>query len=140
MVVANYKPLKLEVGMLFLTKIHQNTVKEFIEIWTLFKLPNISAEEFFIKNGYPITIYIVNDSNGLVLAQGTEIGWWDAGDEVDELRDISLKEINTILNDYEGILEIDFIEESESTPRFVEEKVILRLHTEEEDENNSYRI
>jgi hypothetical protein len=136
MVVANYKPLRLEAGMLFLTKIHQGTIKELIEIWALSKLPP-DREEFLVKNGYPITIYIVRDSNGETLAEGAEIGWWDAGDDVDELRDISLKEINTILNDYEGILEMDFIETEDRIfiPRFVQEKVILRLlHTEEENE------
>lgn len=135
LVVANYKPLRLEAGMLFLTKIHQDTIKEFIEIWALNVVPN-DREEFLIKNGYPIKILIVSE-HGDPLAEGNEIGWFDAGEEIDELRDITLKDINTILNDYEGILEMDFIQMEKTilVPRFVEEKVILRLHIEEEEDD-----
>lgn len=134
LVMANYKPLRLEAGMLFLTKIHQGTIKELVEIWAL-NVVHTHRDEFFQEHGYPIKLLIVDD-RGDIIAEDKEIGWWDDGPEIKELRDITLKDINIILNDYGGFLELDFKWKNKKkmkVPRFVMEKVILKLLTEEEE-------
>lgn len=132
-VFKNYKPLQFEPGQRFITKIHHGTIKEHIEIWELTNRPN-DQEDFLKKNGYPVDIYVVNDDS-TVLVQPEQIGWFDEGDHVDEYRDITLKDINTIIQIHDGIAEmlIDDADYDEGiiTPVVIDGKAVFRFPVEE---------
>lgn len=134
LVVKNYKPLQLEVGMLFIQKLHQGTLKENIELFILERVPQ-DEEAFIQKNGYPIELYVV-DGEQNILASNEEIGLWDDGG--DDLYDISVEHVNTVFNDYDGCIQIDMTdisepndEYSEYVPTMLEGNVILRFPQEE---------
>jgi hypothetical protein len=137
LVLKSYMPKQLEPGMWFINKLHQGTIKEQVEIWALEKVPFESLEEFVTKHGAPVEPYLIYDE--LIVAEPEEIGWWDEGDHVDELRDITLKDINYILNEWDGAVYLDiddetFEEEDEINPILYDNKVTLALPYEEEEE------
>ena len=104
------------------------------ELQALDKIP-LDEELYIRENGHPLNLYII-DSKDNLLANSEEIGWMDEGEQTEELRDITLKDINTIFNLYEGRIEIDVDEEG--TPIFQEEKVVLRyLRSNDEEENEN---
>jgi hypothetical protein len=79
-------------------------------------------------------MYIIDGDD--VVVEPHEIGWIDEGDDSEELYPISIEEINYILNECDGWLELeiieDFFDEDEQIiPNFVDEKVVIRLLTEE---------
>jgi len=128
LVLKSYMPKQLELGMWFITKLHQGTIKEYSEIWALDKLPFESTEEFIIKHGAPVEPYLIYDEQ--VLAEPHEIGWWDEGPEDDELRDIELKDVNLIINEWEGYIDVeideyDYAHEEEINPILYANKVTL---------------
>jgi hypothetical protein len=107
----SYMPKQLEPGMLFL-----RTTKEAIELWELEKVPLEPIEQFLQENGAPYELSLV-DEDGDVIAIHEEIGWWDEGPDSDEYRDITLKDINYILNVYDG--------EVETTAEYYNNKVVI---------------
>ena len=135
----NYMPDELESGMLFMKILHQGTVKESVEVWTLDRVPQ-DKDRFLSENGAPIELYVM-DEDGEILANPEEIAWFDLGEAFMTLTDISLKEINIILNEYDGLLEIEIsdedYEEGFISPSYQMDKVTLRFLTdydkEEED-------
>lgn len=140
LVLKSYMPRQLEVGMWFITKINPGTRKEYSEIWALDKIPQQPLEEFVTLHGAPVEPYLIYDEQ--VIAEPHEIGWWDEGDDTDELRDIELKDINLIINEWDGYLDIeidewDFSHEEEINPILYADKVTLclpGLYEEEEEE------
>jgi hypothetical protein len=137
LVVRNYQPEQLEKGMLFLNILHPGTHKETFEVFSLDRVPR-DEEAFIALNGFPIEFSIVYDEEEL--ASHEEIGWFDFGEEVDFLTQISLKEINLILNEFQGWLEIEIDEELYEEEDVIEpiietEKVTLRFYQEEEEED-----
>lgn len=135
-VIKSYKPLQLEPGMLFLQILHKGTPKEQIELFALDRVPQ-DEESFLQQHGYPVELYIIDDQ-GNVLASPEQIGWWDEGDHVDELSDISISHINNIFNDYDGYVDLEMEEydetEGEYVPVIYAEKVVMRYVTDEEEE------
>ena len=137
LVLKSYKPLFLEKGMYFITKLNPGTRKEHVELWQLDSIPQ-DMEGFLVQNGYPVELQIVIDD--VVMASHENIGWFDAGEDTDELYDITLKELNTILADYDGHLEIEvktteLDNENEIAGAVVyDNKVTLRYPTEEEED------
>ena len=128
----SYMPKRLELGMLFADVTEEGTT-----LWELDKIPR-DEEAFMVENGAPMEVYIV-DNDDSVIAEPHEIGWFDEGDDTDELRDITLDDINYILNEFDGWLEIeiieDFFDEDEQViPNMYEQKVVVRLLTDEETE------
>jgi hypothetical protein len=124
-------PKTLELGMLFADVTEEGTT-----LWELDKIPQ-DEEAFMIENGAPMEVYII-DNDDSVIAEPHEIGWFDEGDDTDELRDITLDDINYILNEFDGWLEIeiieDFFDEDEQViPNMYEQKVVVRLLTDEEE-------
>ena len=107
LVLRSYKPLKLEKGMWFVNKIFTNTVKEVIAINVLDSVPH-NEEEYVQINGYPVEPCIL--INETVVAEPEELAWWDEGDDVDELRTMTLKETMNILNNFDGMCEIEMEE------------------------------
>jgi hypothetical protein len=62
------------------------------------------------------------------LAYPHQIAWFDEGESSDELRDITIEDMNYIINDCEGMLDIDIEEEGvEIHPLFREDKVVIRF-------------
>jgi hypothetical protein len=135
----NYMPDDLEPGMLFMNILHQGTVKETVELWTLDKVPQ-NKDLFLSENGAPIELYVM-DEEGVVLAEPEEIAWFDLGEAFMTLTDISLKELNIILNEYDGLVELEIddedYEEGYITPVLQMDKITLRFLTDyDEDEDD----
>jgi hypothetical protein len=138
LVIKNYKPLHLEEGMLFIQKLHQGTLKESIELFTLERVPQ-DEEAFIAQNGYPVELYVMDDEEN-ILASPEQIGWWDEGEHVDDLCDISLSHINNIFNEYNGYVDIE-IEEDEDVegnyhPVVYAEKIVLRYVSDDDDDDD----
>lgn len=139
LVLKSYMPKHIEPGMWFITKLYQNTDKEYIEIWSPDKAPRETLEEFVTKHGAPVEPYLIYDEQ--VIAEPHEIGWWDDGPEYDELRDIELKDVNLVLNEWSGFVDIevdeeDLMENEELNPILYGGKVTISLpglNDEEED-------
>ena len=130
LVLKSYMPKQLEIGMWFITKINPGTLKEYTEIWALNTHPRETLEEFIVKNGAPVEPYLIYDEQ--VVAEPHEIGWWDEGDHVDELRDIELADINFILSEWDGFVDVeidewDFAHEEEINPIMYANKVTMTI-------------
>jgi hypothetical protein len=136
LILNNYIPLQLETGMYFKSIFYPNTNREFTEIWQLQKYPSRTFDDVIIAHGYPVDV-IITDSNGEILVYSEQIGWWDEGDQTDELRDITLTDINRILKEHQGNIEIDISNDAyqinQIVPTIAEDKVILRIPINEYD-------
>jgi hypothetical protein len=136
LVIKNYQPEQLEKGMLFLNILNTSTYKENYEVFSLDKVPR-DEEAFIALNGFPIEFLIlINGDEDLIKHE--QIGWFDFGEKLDYLSEISLKEINIILNQFEGWLDIEIEDESYEdydliVPVFKENKAVLRFYEEEEE-------
>lgn len=138
LVLKSYVPLSLKVGMLFSTTYLPETEKEFTIIWSLDEIPLASVSSFVEMKGYPIKLSLADEENNKI-AENHEIGWLE---EDTELRDITIRDLNKILQNCDGLLEIDILEynwlsQGVLTPRFVNQKVVLRYLQEEYDEENN---
>ena len=142
LVLKSYMPKQLELGMWFITKINPGTLKEYSEIWALTNHPRETLEEFIVKNGAPVEAYLIYDEQ--VVAEPHEIGWWDEGDHVDELRDIELADINFILSEWDGFVDVeidehDYHHEEEINPVMYANKVtmtIVGMYDDDEDDED----
>lgn len=145
LILKSYKPLNLEKGMFFIQKLHQDTIKETVELFQLNKVPQ-NEEEFIQRNGYPVELFII-DASEQIIATPEQIGWMDDGG--DELHDITLKELNIILNDYDGMIDIevdafgwdddecmDCDDEGFILPVIYDGKVTVRFFEDEEEEED----
>jgi hypothetical protein len=124
----SYLPPELEVGMLFINRISVGVIEPFIELFELEELPE-DPDTFMSRHGVPVELAIV-DENGNLLASHDEIGWWDEGEDTDELRDITLDDINYLLREFDGYIDIDGDEDEGVT--LIEDKVVLSLVPDEE--------
>jgi len=126
LVFKNYKPLKLEPGMLFFRILNGGTIKEHVEIYALDRTP-MNEEEYIRENGHPIEMYVVNNEYNAQdpLVQPEQVAWFDEGPETEDLHDITIKEINTILNDYGGYVDVEVDEDYPDTALLAEGKAIL---------------
>lgn len=141
LVFKSYKPLKLEKGMYFLVRKNDNMVITMLE-----HVP-FDEDDYIQMNGYPVELYIIYPGNpniandGYVIAQPHQIGWWDEGEHTDELRDITVKEINNIIEFYDGNVDIevepDYDENGYPVPMFAEGQVIMS-YSEDEDVDDQF--
>jgi hypothetical protein len=127
-VTSSYLPPELEVGMLFVNRISVGVIEPFVELFELEELPE-DPDAFMTKHGVPVELAII-DENGNLLATHDEIGWWDEGEDTDELRDITLDDINYLLREFDGYIDIDGDEDEGVT--LIEDKVVLSLVPDEE--------
>ena len=133
LVLKSYKPLELEEGMFFVNKIVRT---DDIELFILEEIPD-DEETFLVKHGYPIELYVIqhellnNIETPIILATPKQIGWWD-DDDSDEFTEISIEEINNIISQFTGLLEI-YIDDETDAPLLVENKVVLKYLTDEEE-------
>lgn len=126
--VKSYLPPELEVGMLFINRISVGVIEPFIELFELEELPE-DPDAFMAKHGCPVELLII-DEDGDLLASHDEIGWWDEGEYTDELRDITLDDINYLLREFDGYIDIEYDEDEGIV--FMEDKVVLSLVPDEE--------
>lgn len=125
--LSSYLPSELEVGMLFVNRISVGVIEPFVELFELEEIPE-DPDAFMAKHGAPVELGII--INGDLIASHDEIGWWDDGDDVDELRDITLDDINYLLREFDGYIDIDIDEDY--GPVMYDGKVVLSLVPDEE--------
>jgi hypothetical protein len=138
LVYQNYKPDFLEKGMLFINIYNEGTEKETFEIFSLDKVPR-DEDAFVALNGFPIELKIVDWEDEKVLAEHEQIGWMDFGDGVEHLMQISLKEINIMINEFNSWLDIfideeEFEENNRVSPVLEDDFVTVRFYLEDEEE------
>ena len=143
LVLKSYMPKQLEIGMWFITKINPGTRKEYTEVWALDKFPRETLEEFIVIHGAPVEPYLIYDEQ--VLAEPHEIGWWDEGDHIDELRDVELSDVNFLLTEWDGYVDVeidewDYAHEEEINPILYAGKITMTIpgmyDEEDEDEDD----
>jgi hypothetical protein len=127
--LSSYLPPELEIGMLFINRISVGVVEPYIELFELEELPE-DADAFMAKHGAPVEIAIIDEDDD-ILASHDEIGWWDDGDDVDEYREITLDDINYILRELDGYVDIEY-DEVEDDFVVIDDKVVLSIVLEEE--------
>ena len=149
LVFEHYIPEQLEKGMWFKQRIKDiiyGRIYEYDRIFEMNASLPMSPEDFdsFIQmHGYPVKPKIVSitanpDDKADVLATDEQIGWWDDGPQSDELRDIELKDINLVLQEEDGILEIEvkpYTSDDDDhmiTPVLFMDKVTLRIPIDDE--------
>lgn len=135
LIFKSYKPLKLEKGMYFLVRQHKEMV-----IIQLDHTP-MNDDNYIGDYGYPVDPYIIHQGNpnldeDYILVYPHQIGWWDVGEDSDELYDITAKEINQIL-DNDCFVDVEVEEEEDDIygrpiPVFIHDKAILSHNIPEE--------
>ena len=127
----SYLPDELQEGMLFTNRISVGVIDPYIELFELEEIPE-DADAFMAKHGAPVELVIIDEENN-VLATHDEIGWWDEGEDSDEYRDVTLDDINYLLREFEGYVDIEYDEDEGVV--FIEDRVILSLASDEEIED-----
>lgn len=137
-VFKSYVPHVLEKGMWFIRT--SNEEKEIFELNQVFRSPE-EEEKFITFNGYPVKPFIVEEymdgSIPAILATPDEIGWLDEGEDTDELRDVTLEDINYIVNYEDGFLLID-VDGETGEPTLAEGKVIIAIPDDDEEIDDDY--
>ncbi len=95
----------------------------YIEVLELEEIPE-DPDAFMAKHGAPVELVII-DANEHVIATHDEIGWWDDGEYTDELRDITLNDINYLLRELDGYIDIEIDEDY--GPVIYEGRVVLTV-------------
>lgn len=123
-VLKSYLPSELEVGMLFTNRISVGVIEPYVELFELEELPE-DPDAFMSKHGVPVKLFIIGEGEE-VIATEDEIGWWDEGEHTDELRDITLDDINYILREFEGYVDVEYDEVDDDFVVY-ENKVVLSI-------------
>jgi len=131
-VLKSYLPFTLEEGMLFVNRISVGIMEPYVELWALEEVPE-DADAFMATNGAPVELFIIDEDEEL-LATEEELGWWDEGQHTDELREISLDDINYLLRECDGYIDIEISDETEDPGVILfEDRVILRVPESDDD-------
>ena len=130
LVFVSYQPDELTQDMMF--KNDQGKIYSILSTRIPFKL---LIEEV----GYPVAPVIVSitanpDDKADIIATSDMIGWWDDGPQFDELRDVTTDDFNRILEEDDGILEIemDIFDEDHLVPVLYNDKVTIRVVMDDE--------
>ena len=126
--LSSYLPDELQEGMLFINRISVGVIDPYIELFELEEVPE-DADAFMANNGAPVQLVII-DEDGDVLASHDDIGWWDEGEDSDEYREVTLDDINYLLREFDGYVDIEFDDDEDIV--LIEGKVVLSLVPEEE--------
>ena len=127
--LSSYMPPELEVGMLFINRISVGVVDPYIELFELEEVPE-DADVFMANNGAPVKVIIITPEDGNVRAVQENIGWWDEGEDSDEYREVTLDDINYLLREFDGYVDVEFDDDEDIV--LIEGKVVLSLAPEEE--------
>lgn len=145
LVFKNYVPLKLEQGMLFISKQTDTVygkVYEYLQLHTLVYIPR-EKESYINENGFPVEPYIIaqnqnSDDKETVLVQPEHIGWFIDGYTGGHTIDI--KDFNHILGEYDGEMCIE-VEDTDSDDTedmkavLIDGKAIIRTPDDMPDDN-----
>lgn len=135
LVFKSYMPTELTKGMWFVSKqkdVVYGKVYEYLRIHELQTVPQ-DMDSYIAYNGAPVEPYIVQpmvnaDDVEEILAFPSQIGWWDQGDDSDDLEDISMNVLNTNIygeNGEDGKIAL-YVDDYTRQPILVEGKVVLR--------------
>ena len=128
-VLRSYLPDELQEGMLFTNRISVGVVDPYIELFELEEIPE-DQDVFMAKHGAPVKVIIITPDDGNVRATQDEIGWWDEGEDSDEYREVTLDDINYLLREFDGYVDIEFDDDEDIV--LIEGKVVLSLVPDEE--------
>lgn len=137
----HYDTEELRAGMLFMNHLYPgNEGREHIEIFELTKESiheQITPEIMYMENGFPVYPYLL-DLEGKVVSTPEEIGLFDPGDVSDSLIEFGVKEMNFIMQEFDGLLEV-FVDEDEyeqglTVPVLDNGQVILKFLDDNEEE------
>lgn len=128
--LSSYLPSELEVGMLFTNRISVGVIDPYVELFELEEIPE-DADAFMAKHGAPVELVII-DEDGKFVASHDEIGWWDDGDDTDEYREVTLDDINYLIREFEGYVDVEIDDEGLVV---IEGKIVLALVPDEEFED-----
>jgi hypothetical protein len=130
LVFKQYIPKKLELGMLFVMFVEGKP--------QLITMANRFFDDQFMIDtyGYPVEMYIEEEDSNEVIAEPQDIGWFDEGEDYEDLIEFSLKQANFILFEYGGLLEIQidedcFDQDEQVVPVYVQQKVIIKYLEDE---------
>ena len=151
LVLKSYVPEKLEKGMWFVrvkTEVIYGEKQEYLSVHELALVPR-DMDTYLTYNGYPVKPHLVYpminpDDAQVIAATPDQIGWWDEGDHVDELRDITVKDINNILEWDNSMVQIEVLDDEEEEdgtpiPLLYDNKVTLRdVHTIDHDDDEDW--
>ena len=127
--LSSYMPSELEAGMLFINRISVGVIEPYIELFELEEVPE-DADAFMAKHGAPVELVIIDDE-GNIIATHNEIGWWDDGDDTDELRDVTLDDINYLLRELDGYVDIEWDEIDDDFVVY-QDRVVLSIVPEDD--------
>jgi hypothetical protein len=125
-ILKSYFSEELKEGMLFVNRISVGTINPFIEVFELKEIPN-NVDDFLAKQGAPVELIVV-DENQQIIALHDNIAWWDEGEHTDELRDITLKDINYIFREFDGYVDVQLDDDEEEILMY-ENKIVLTFFT-----------
>ncbi len=128
--LSSYLPSELEVGMLFVNRISVGVIEPYIELFELEEIPE-DPDAFMAKNGAPVTLVITTIEDDNVRATEEQIGWWDEGEDSDEYREVTLDDINFLLRECDGYVDIEF-DDDDGDIVLIEGKVVLSLIPEDD--------
>lgn len=130
LVTLAYKPRKLKQGMLFIDR--KKDPPEIYELEHNF----LNIEKYMKDNGCPVELGIFDISLIYQLAKHEEIAWVDEGEDSEDMHEITIEDINSILaNNNRCQIQIKdklYNKERMIIPVYDEEKVIIKLIEEEE--------
>ena len=136
LVFVSYQPEELTQDMMF----KNDQGKIYSIAWT-----RLTLKDIIEAYGYPVAPVIVSitanpDDKADIIATSNMIGWWDDGPQADELRDVTTDDFNRILEEDDGILEIemDIFDEDHLVPVLYNDKVTIRLVTDDNESNDEY--
>ena len=125
LVMSAYKPRKLKQGMLFIDR--KKNPPEIYEL-THAVIDNIAYME---NNGCPVELGIFDLSLIYQLAKHEEIAWVDEGEDSEDMHEITIDDINSILaNNNRCQIQIKdklYNKEKMIIPVYDEEKVVIKL-------------
>jgi hypothetical protein len=116
--------------MLFTNRISVGVIDPYVELFELEEIPE-DADAFMAKHGAPVELVII-DEDGKFVASHDEIGWWDDGDDTDEYREVTLDDINYLIREFEGYVDVEIDDEGLVV---IEGKIVLALVPDEEFED-----
>lgn len=127
-VLKSYLPSELEEGMLFVNRISIGVAEPYIELFELKELPQ-DTDEFLTRAGAPVELYIIDEDENII-AEPDEIGCWLWDEENDEFYEFTLDDVNFILREHKGMIDV-YYDDEEELPVFYDDKIILGIAEED---------
>lgn len=141
LVMQYYQPDKISPNTLFMNIHYPGTDREFVSVYPLgsatmdlFEKGMVIPDDF----GQPVQPHLLDFDKRWTVTSPDEFGWFDHPDH-EEYQPFTYKEMNIILDHFDGICEILIDEENYENdfiqPLYVDDKVVIRgSQPEEEDE------